>query len=234
MAIQNTTITKAGVISDFITRVMSIARINPSGSLHSGNIPTATIRAWENGTIYTQPGWKQMAQSFPLSSNVYTTPTVADLPGSPIVASTIVSVCKSYAQATTRLRPAVWGLYYTLYVNNQANTVRTGPPFPGPPDNPALAFGGVVTGTLGLTYGQAHLNNFYLAGSSISSSIALTSYLVADEPTRNNTIFASTINNFYSNIASAVDTLRGTMGTVDLRVCHSSCHNNCHSSRGRR
>jgi hypothetical protein len=230
MATTGQLITKAGVINDFIATVMTTARINPSGSLHSGNIPRVDIRMWDNGAIVAVPGIYLAASTFSIGNNSYPLPTTSDIPDTTIIASTIVSVCKKYAQSTTRLRPAQWGLYYTQYYNYQYTRSLV------PSDNSNVPF---ISGTFGYTVGQAHLIEQWLAGGGVdqffgtgSTSVELAN--VTNQPLKTAAISAPAINNFYSNLAAVVNARRNSMGTVDLRVCHSSCHNNCHGSRGRR
>jgi hypothetical protein len=220
MASVGQVITKASVVNDFINTVMSSARMAPSGALHSGNAPRVDVRMWDNGTIISWAGAYIAANTTQLGSDQYSYPTTANLPGSgasglTITASLIVNMCKSFANATTRLRPAQWGLYYTQYYNGQY--VQTGVPS----DGSNIPF---FTGTVLATFGQAHLTTNYL------QSVGA----ISNEPIANTIISAPNINNFYNNLAAAVTALRGSIGTVDLRVCHSSCHNNCHGSRGRR
>jgi hypothetical protein len=220
MASTGQVITKASVVNDFIATVMNTSRMDPSGSIHYYNVPVINVRMWDNGTVIGWTGAYLSARLSELGTNTYAYPTTSNLPGSgasglTINASLIVNMCKAFANATTRLRPAVWGLYYTQYFNGQYT--QTGVPS----DNANIPF---FSGTVLLTYGQAHLNNNYLQSVGFVSS----------EPSTNATISAANINNFYTNLAAAVTALRGSIGTVDLRVCHSSCHNNCHGSRGRR
>jgi hypothetical protein len=39
---------------------------------------------------------------------------------------------------------------------------------------------------------------------------------------------------YFGNIAAAYNTIRTTVVTETVDVCHSSCHSSCHGSRGRR
>ena len=50
----------------------------------------------------------------------------------------------------------------------------------------------------------------------------------------NNTITASSMNNFMQGLRNTASAAQSSAGVVDLRVCHSSCHSSCHGSRGRR
>lgn len=235
MATSGQLVTRQSIINDFIATVMNTSRINPTGALHTNNIPFVDIRMWDNGTVISAPGTKVAAATFSIGNNIYPLPGPSDLPDvtsipNLIVASRIASMCKAYAQITTRLRPAQWGIYYTQYYNGQYT--RTGVPS----DDANVPF---ISGTFAYNVGQAHLTFQWLAGGGVdqffgTGSTSIEVATITDQPSVTDTISAARINNFYNNLVTAVDQRRGSMGTADLRVCHSSCHNNCHGSRGRR
>lgn len=49
-----------------------------------------------------------------------------------------------------------------------------------------------------------------------------------------NSIIASGLEQFFSNLTASYNTARAVTTTVQINVCHASCHSSCHSSRGRR
>lgn len=47
-------------------------------------------------------------------------------------------------------------------------------------------------------------------------------------------VSATNLEQFFTNLRTGYNTVRGTAVQIDVSVCHSSCHGSCHGSRGRR
>lgn len=244
MASSGDSVTKSSIINDFISSVMTPAS-DSSRLTSSSSLPTTNQQMWDNGGIRTtipNPVYAYDSYGNPyiigytytdvslscinssaLSSSTdgMTNPTTSDLPSSAIVASEIISTCRSYAYNTSRIRNAQYGLYYTQYSYGQYG--GTGVPASAPPTDASGA--PVYTGTLNSGTTLAHLTSSYRVD--LPSS-------VGSEPSAGSGISASSLNSFYSNLRFYANANTNGSSTVDLRICHTSCHNNCHSARGRR
>lgn len=123
----------------------------------------------------------------------------------PITASTIYNTLVTETNAYTRLRRL------------QARLNVTG--------------GGGNTGsrpTAGIVFDQtnkANMNTSFLqsVGSPANAGVA-----------SGQTISASGLESFFTNLQTAYGTARDTTFTITVNVCHASCHSSCHGSRGRR
>jgi hypothetical protein len=270
MASAGENVTKNSIIQDFISAVMNPALFSNRYSTTTG-LPTTNQQMWDNGgirTSYQQPiystAYDGYGNPYQYISGYYTVnvslscintavldshlaglqnPSTGDLPSSAIVASEIISTCRSYAYETSRIRKIQYGLYYTQYSYGQY--FGSGVPASGPPtqqipvyqtgyDNYGNSYqyiayyisgGPVYTGELNGGTALGHLTASY--------KVALPSN-VGGEPSAGSTISSSSLSSFYSNLRYYANPDTNNSPTMDLRICHTSCHNNCHSARGRR
>ena len=71
----------------------------------------------------------------------------------------------------------------------------------------------------------AHLDTGDRAALGVITATDITSGSVVDD---------TKLETYFGNIAAAYNTIRTTVVTETVDVCHSSCHSSCHGSRGRR
>jgi hypothetical protein len=71
----------------------------------------------------------------------------------------------------------------------------------------------------------AHLDTSDRAALGVITATDITSGSVVDD---------TKLETYFNNIAAAYNTIRTTVVTETIDVCHSSCHSSCHGSRGRR
>jgi hypothetical protein len=58
--------------------------------------------------------------------------------------------------------------------------------------------------------------------------------ITATDITSGSIVDDTKLETYFANIAAAYNTIRTTVITETIDVCHSSCHSSCHGSRGRR
>ena len=157
--------------------------------------------------------------------------------GSPgkITASTIYDILLSETVSYTRIRRMrailqVQGdpLPYTVpvydnYGNLAGYTTVTPPYYSGPNKSSKGSTGGPDAITFDQTQ-LAYLNSSYDQGLSAARPGIFSGNLIT----------ASNLINFFNNLASAYNSAKLNIITVQINVCHNSCHSSCHGSRGRR
>jgi hypothetical protein len=144
--------------------------------------------------------------------------------GSTMTAATVYSVLVAETNAYTRIR------------NLRAILFITGTGFITPRPNGQASFptdlrtdiGPIFGAGPGVIYDQTQVANLNTTRIQDVGTITATGIATSQ------TISASNMEAFFTNLQTAYNTARANTVTSQQDVCHASCHSNCHSSRGRR
>ena len=144
--------------------------------------------------------------------------------GSTMTAATVYSVLVAETNTYTRIRNlrAILFITGTGYITPRPNGQSSFP------TDLRTDFGPIFGQGPGTIYDQTSVANLNTTRLQDVGTITATGIATSQ------TISASNMEAFFTNLQTAYNTARANTVTNQQNVCHASCHTNCHSSRGRR